>query len=164
MSVHLNESKSAVRLETCFGDITKVLEERDQIGLRSVRSQVAHVARGLPLGSLRNNHVIALDTVRWEMVVSEGSRWSHTHGGHRLLLGNGRLALLVGPIATDGARSQPLSIHGAECALSISTVSESDESVSTRPACLHIPHDASFRDRTEGREGLEKDLIIDLVR
>jgi hypothetical protein len=161
--VHLDESKAAVRLETGFGDISKVLEERDQVGLRSVGSQVANIARGLPLRSLRNNHVVALDAVGREMVVTEGGRWRHSHGGHGLLLGNGRLALLVGPVAADGTRSKPFAVHGAEGALSISTIPERDESVSTRPASLHVPHDTSFRHGAECGEGLEEHLIVDLV-
>jgi hypothetical protein len=131
--------------------------------LRSVGRQITDVARGLPLGSLRDDHVVALNAVGREVVVSEGGRGSHAHGGHCLLLGDGRLALLVGPVAADGTRSKPLSVHGAECALSIGAIPKGNEAVSARPARLHVPHDASFRNRTEGREGLEKDFIVDLV-
>jgi len=144
VSVHFDESKSTVGLETCFGDISKVLEERDQVRLRSVWSQVADIASSLPLGSLRNNHVIALDALGWEVVVSERSCWCHAHGCHCLLLGDGGLALLVRPVAANGTRPKPFSVHGAECAFGISTIPESDESVSTRSARLHVPHDAGF--------------------
>jgi hypothetical protein len=131
--------------------------------LRSVGRQVTDVARGLPLGSLRDDHVVALNAMGREVVVSEGGRGSHAHGGHCLLLGDGGLAFLVGPVAADGARSKPLSVHGAERALSIGAIPEGDEAVSAGSARLHVPHDASFRNGTKGREGLEEDLIVDLV-
>lgn len=95
--------------------------------------------------------------------MTERSRWGHAHRGHCLLLGNGRLALLVSPVAANGTRTKPLSIHRAECSFSIGTITERDETVATRPASLHVPHDAGLRDRAKGGEGLEKHLIIDLI-
>jgi hypothetical protein len=41
---------------------------------------------------------------------------------------------------------------------------KSDESVSTRPARLHVPHNASLGDEAECRESLQKDLVVDFVR
>jgi hypothetical protein len=163
MRVHLNESKPAVRLEASFGDISKVLEERDQVGLRSVWSEITNIARGLPLRSLGDDHIVALDSVSRKVVVSERSSGCHSHGGHCLLLRDGWLSLLVGPVAADGARPKPLAVHGAQCAISISTVAEGNETISTRPPGLHVPHDAGLRDRAESRESLEKDLIVDLI-
>jgi hypothetical protein len=127
-----------------LGNISEVLEEGHQIRLRGVWCQVADVASGLPLGSLRDDHVVALDTMSGEVVVSERSGWRHAHGSHGLLLRNRGLSLLVGPVAANGARSKPLSIHGAQCALSISTIPESNESVTTRSAGLHVPHNTGF--------------------
>lgn len=163
MSVHLNEGKSAVRLEAGFGDITKVLEKRHKVRLRSVRSEVADVACGLPLRSLCNDHIVALHAMGGEMMVSEGSGRRHTHGSHGLLLGNGRLSFLVGPVAADSARAKPLSVHRAESAISIGAIPKRDKSVTTRPARLHVPHNASLGNGTKGGESLEENLIIDFV-
>lgn len=97
------------------------------------------------------------------MVVSERSGRRHAHGGHGLLLGNGRLALLVCPIAADRARAEPLAVHGAERPFSIGAVAESDETVAARPAGLHVPHDTRLGDGAKGRESLKKNLIVDFV-
>lgn len=70
---------------------------------------------------------------------------------------------MVGPVAANGARPKPLSVHGAESTLSIGTIAEGDESISTRPAGLHVPHDARLRDGAEGGESLQENLVIDLV-
>lgn len=164
MSVHLDESKSTVALEARLDNIAKVLEKRNEVGLGGVRSQVADVDGRLPLGGLVDNHVVRLHAVGREMVVSIRGGRGHAHGGHGLLLGDGGLALLVGPVATNGTGAEPLAVHGAQRLFSIRTVAEGDETVATRATRLHIPHDASLRDRTESGEGLEQDLIIDLVR
>jgi hypothetical protein len=81
-----------------------------------------------------------------------------------LLLGNRRLALLVGPIAADCSRSKPFSIHGTERPFGIGAVPESDESIAARPPSLHVPHDASFGYRPEGGESLQQYLVVDFVR
>jgi hypothetical protein len=161
--VHFDEGKSTVRLEARLGNVTKVLEEGYKVRLRRVGRQVANVAGRLPLGSLSNNHIITLNTMGGEVVVTKRSRGSHAHGGHGLLLRDGRLTLLVSPVAADGSRAKPLSIHGAERALSIGAIAEGNETVSTRPAGLHIPHDTGFRHGTKGGEGLQQNLVVDLV-
>lgn len=163
VGVHLDESESTVRLETSLGNISKVLEKRNKIRLRSVGGQVADIASCLPLGSLRVDHIVALHTMGWEVVVSKGGRWCHAHGSHGLLLRDGRLALLVGPVAANGARSKPLAVHRAKRTLSISTITESDETVSARSTSLHVPHDAGLGNRTKGGESLQEDLIVDFV-
>jgi hypothetical protein len=161
--VHFDKSKSTVRLEARLGDISKVLEEWDQVRLGSIWGQIADVAGRLPLGSLGDDHIVALNTVRGEVVVAERSSGCHAHGSHGLLLGDGGLALLVSPVATNGAGTQPFAVHGAECALGISAIPESNKSISTRPACFHVPHDASLGDGAKSRECLEKHLVVDLV-
>lgn len=163
MRVHLDERKSTVGLEAGFGDISKILEQRDQVRLRSVWRQVANIARGLPLWSLSNDHIIALYAVGGEVMVSERRGRCHAHGGHGRLLGNGWLALLVGPIAANGTRSKPLAVHGGKRTLSIGTVPKCNETVATGPSGLHIPHDSGFRDGPKCGESLKKDLIVDLV-
>lgn len=95
--------------------------------------------------------------------MAEWSGRRHAHGGHGLLLGDGRLPLLVGPVATDGARTEPFPIHGAEGFLSLLAITERNKSVATRTPRLHVPHYAGFRHRPEGREGLQKDLIVNFV-
>lgn len=79
VGVHLDEGKSTIRLETGLGNITKVLEKRNKIRLGSVGRQIADIAGCLPLRSLRDNHVVTLHTVGWEVVVSEGSGGCHAH-------------------------------------------------------------------------------------
>ena len=163
MGIHFNESKAAIRLEARLGNIAKVLEQRDEIRLRSVGSEIANVACRLPLGRLGHHHVVALDTVGGEVMVPKRSGWRHAHRDHGLLLRDGGLALLVGPVAANGSRAKPLPVHGAEGTIGISAVAESDKAVATRATRLHVPHDASFRHRAKGGEGLEKDLIVDFV-
>lgn len=102
--------------------------------------------------------------MRGEVVVAVRGGGRHSHRGHSLLLRNGRLALLVRPVATDGTRAEPLAIHRAERLLRITAFTEGDETVTTRATSLHIPHDARFRNGAKGGESLEKNLIIDLVR
>lgn len=163
VGVHFDKGKTSVGLEARLGYVAKVLEERNQVRLRCVRRQIADVARGLPLRSLCDDHVIALNTMRREMVMAEWGSRRHAHRGHSLLLGDGGLSLLVSPVASNGSRPKPLSVHGAECAVSIRAIAEGNETVSTRPARLHVPHNASFRNGTEGGKSLQKDLVIDLI-
>lgn len=163
MRVHFDERKSAIGLQAGLENVTKVLEQRHQVVLRGVRCKVADVARGLPLGSLLDDHVVALDTVGWEMVVTKGCGRGHAHSRHRLLLGNGRLALLVSPVAANGTRTKPFAIHGGQGLVRITTVTESNEAIATRTSRLHIPHHTGFRNRTESRESLRQDLIVDFV-
>ena len=164
MSVHLEERKATVGLETRLDHVPKVLEKRDEVVLRSVGGKVPHVTGRLPLRSLCDDHFIALDTLSWEVMVAiVGSRRSHSHGGHSLLLGDGGLTLLVGPVATNGTRTKPLAVHGAEGLLGISTFAEGDKAVATRAASLHVPHDTGLGNRSKGRERLEEDLVIHFV-
>lgn len=163
MRVHLDECKAAIGLKTSFEDVTEVLEQRDQIVLRGVRRQVAHVAGGLPLGSLLNNHVITLDAMSGKVVVTKGDSRGHSHGGHGLLLRDGRLALLIGPVAPNGTGTKPFTIHGAQSLVSVLALTEGHETVTTRASGLHIPHDTRFRDRAKGRKGLQQDLVVDFI-
>ena len=161
--VHLNESKSTVGLESRLDDEAKVLEQRHNIVGGCVRGEVSDVAGGLPAGGLGQDDFVTSDAMRWELVVSVGSGRGHAHGLHGLLLSHGRLALLVRPVASDGSRAQPFAVHGAQGLLGVRSVPEGDKTVTSRTASLHIPHDTSLRDGTKSREGLEKDLVVDLV-
>lgn len=86
MRIHLDECETTISLEARLDNVTEVLEERNEVVLGSVRGEVADVACGLPSGSLLDNHVVALDAVGWEVVVTKRSRGSHAHGRHGLLL------------------------------------------------------------------------------
>ena len=163
VSVHLDEGKATVGLEARLCHVPEVLEKRHKIVLRRVRGKVTDIAGGLPLRGLLHDHIVASSPVSWEVVVTEWRSGGHSHGGHCLLLGDGWLTLLVGPVATNGARSEPLPVHRAERLLSIRTVAEGDKSITTRTACLHVPHDARFRDGAKGGKGLKEDLIVHLV-
>ena len=153
--IHLDESKATIRLEACLGNKTEVLEKRNEVVLSRVRSKVADIARGLPLWGLRNDHLVALHTVSGEVVMAVWSCRSHSHGRHSLLLRDRRLALLIGPIATNGPRSKPFAVHGAQSLLGITTVAKCHEAIATRATCLHVPHDTSFGNGSKGRECLK---------
>lgn len=142
--VHLDEGEAAIGLEAGLDDVTEVLEERDKVVLCGIWGEVPNVAGGLPLRGLSSNHVVTLDSMGGKVVVAEWGGWGHAHGGHGLLLGDRRLALLVGPVAADGTRTKPLSIHGAQSFFSIWTFTECNEAVATRATCLHIPHDTGL--------------------
>ena len=86
MSIHLDESKATVRLKPSFDDVTEVLEKRNEIRLRRVRSQVSDVAGRLPSRSLLDDHVITLDSLGGEVVMAERGGRCQAHGSHSLLL------------------------------------------------------------------------------
>lgn len=163
MGVHLDECKATVGLESCLNNEPEILEQGNEIILGGIRCEVSDVAGCLPLGSLLNNHVIALHTVCWEMVVTERSSWSHSHSCHSLLLRDRGLSLLVGPVATNCARTEPLAIHGVQSLFSIWTLTERNETIATRATSFHIPHDTSFGYGAKSGECLEQDFIIDLI-
>lgn len=163
MRVHFDKRESTVGLQTGLNHVAEVLEEWDEIGLRGVRGQVTHIARGLPLWGLLDDHVVALDAVGREMVMTEGRGRRHPHGGHGLLLGNGRLTLLVGPVATNSAGAEPLPIHRTQSLVGVRALAESNKAIATGPASLHIPHNTSLGYRAKGRESLEKHLIVDFI-
>lgn len=163
MRIHLHECKATVSLETSLKNIAEVLEERNQVVLGSIRSEVADIAGSLPLRSLLSHHVVALDAVSREVVVTERSGGSHAHGSHSLLLRDRRLTLLVGPVAADGTRAEPFTVHRSESLVSLSAIAESDKSVSTGATGLHVPHHTGFRYRTESREGLGQHLVVDFI-
>lgn len=163
MRVHFDERKSTVRLHSRLCYITKVRKERDEIVLSRVGGQVSYVTSGLPGRGLAHDHIVALDTVRGEVVVSIGSRGCHSHGSHGLLLGDRGLSLLVRPVAANGSRTEPLSVHGTQGLLGISTVAESNESVAARTTGLHVPHNTGLGDGAERGESLKEDFIVDFV-
>ena len=133
MSIHLNKSKSTIRLKSCFNDISKILKKWNKIVLRSIGSEISNITSSLPLRSLLYNHFVALDTMRREVVMTGavGSGRCHAHGGHGLLLRDGWLSLLIGPVAADRTRTKPFAIHRAQSFFSIATFSESDKTIST---------------------------------
>lgn len=163
MRVHLDEGEAAVRLEASLNDIAKVLEEGNQIVLSGIRSEVADIAGGLPLRSLLNDHVVGLSALSGELVVSVRSSWCHADGSHGRLLRERRLSLLVGPVAANSARAQPFSIHAAQSLFSLPAILESDESVATGAASLHVPHHTSLGNSTKSSESLGKDFVIYLI-
>lgn len=164
MGIHLDESKTAIGLEARFDNETEVLEQWNKIVLGRIWREVANVAGRLPGGSLGDDHIEAVHTVRREVVMAEGRGGRHAHLRHGLLLGNGRLALLVRPVTADRPGPKPLAIHGAQGLLGLGAVTESDEAVAPGAAGLHVPHDPGFGHRPEGGEGLHKDLVVDFVR
>lgn len=163
MSVQLDESETSIGLESRLDDEAKVLEQWNNIIWSRVRSQVANIDGRLPARGLRQDDLVASNAMRRELVVSVRSSRGQSHGLHGLLLRHGRLTLLVRPVAPDCSRSKPLSVHGAQSFLGLGSISEGDKSVTSRSASLHIPHNTSFRNGSKGGEGLEENLVIDLV-
>ena len=163
VGVHLNKGEATVSLESSLNNVSKVLEERNQVVLGGVWGEVADINSGLPGRSLLNNHIVALDTMGREVVMTERGCRSHAHRRHGLLLGNRWLALLVGPVAANSARSKPFTVHRAQSLLGILTFAECDEAISPGASSLHVPHDSSLRNRSESRESLQKDFIVDFV-
>ena len=113
MGVHLDEGEAAISLEASLNNVTKVLEKRNEIVLGGVGSKIANIAGCLPSRSLLDNHVIALNTMGWEVVMAKGGGWSHSHGRHGLLLRDGWLTLLICPVAANCSGAKPLAIHRA---------------------------------------------------
>ena len=112
VGIHLDECKAPIGLKARLRDESKILEKWHKIILCGVWCEISNVAGSLPCRSLRNDHFVALHPVCWEMMMAVGGCWCHTHGGHRLLLGDRWLAFLVGPIASDGSGSKPFAVHG----------------------------------------------------
>ena len=79
VSIHLNKCKTSICLKPRLNNKTEVLEQWNEIILGGVWSQIANIASRLPGGSLRNNHVIALNAMSWEVMMSKGSCWGHSH-------------------------------------------------------------------------------------
>jgi hypothetical protein len=163
MAVHLNERKASIRLESSFDNIAKVLEQRNKVILSRVGREITDVYGGLPLGRLGNDHIVTLNTMSRKVVVTVRRGRRHSHRGHGCLLRHGRLALLIGPIATDSARSQPFTVHGAQSLLCIRTFAKRNETVATRATSFHIPHNTGFRNRSERGEGLGENFVVDFV-
>ena len=163
MSIHLDKRKAPVSLKSCLHNITKVLEKRNKVILRRIWRQISDVAGGLPLRRLLNDHVVALNTMGWEVMMSVGSSRSHSNRSHSSLLRNRRLTLLIGPVAPNRTRPQPLAIHRTQSLLRISAVAECNKAITPRTSGFHIPHDTSFRDGAKRREGLEKHFVVYLV-
>jgi hypothetical protein len=163
MGVHLDESKTTISLEASLNHVPEVGEKWDKVILGGIWGEVANIASGLPRWGLLDNHIVTLDTVGWEVMVSEWGGWGHAARHHSLLLRYRWLALLIGPVAADGTRTKPFAIHGAQSLLGILTLTECNESIAPGAACLHVPHDSGLRNRAECGESLKEDLIVDLV-
>jgi hypothetical protein len=163
MGFHLYKGKAAISLHASFHNLAKVHKQRSNVILGGVRSEVADIAGRLVWRRLGQDSVVGLHATRgkWRMV--KWRCWSQPHLRHGLLLGDGRLALLICPVAANGTRTEPFTVHGSNGLVSIRAVSEDNEAVATRAASLHIPHDTSLGDGTKGGKGLEQNLVVDLV-
>lgn len=70
---------------------------------------------------------------------------------------------MVGPVAANGTRTQPFTIHGFDGFFGVCTLAEGNEAIATGATRFHIPHYTGFRNGTKSREGLQQDLIVDFV-
>ncbi len=71
---------------------------------------------------------------------------------------------MICPIDTNGTGTEPLAVHSGDGLLRIGLVTEGQETIATRLARVHVPHDASIGQGAKGREGLGKDIVVDLGR
>lgn len=73
----------------------------------------------------------------------------------------GALSFLISPINTNGTGTKPFSVHGRDSLLRVRFVAEGEETVTTRLARVHVPHNASIGHGTKSAEGLGEDIVID---
>lgn len=88
MGIHLDESKAAISLEARLDNIAKVRKQGNQVVLRRVWCQVPHVTGRLPGRSLVDDHIVTVNSVGGEVMVTIGGGRGHSHGLHGLLLGD----------------------------------------------------------------------------
>jgi len=136
------------------------LEERDEIGLGGVRSEVSDVDSGVVSGSLLDYGLVREGTTgetNWgrNADASGGTGGSGSYG-------RGALGLLICPVDSNGTRAQPFAVHGSDCLFGISLVAKGEETVATRFSRVHVPHDTGIGEGTKGAECLGKDLIVNL--
>ena len=160
MRIKLDESEATVRLHADLREVANRLEEGDEIGLSRVRDEVADVDGGVIRGSLGYHGL-----VRERPTLEVHRRWgpsahASAHGGGAAA--SCALSLLVGPVDADRARAKPLAIHSGDGLFSIGLVAEGKETVATRLAGVHVPHDARIREGAERTERLGEDVVVDL--
>ena len=160
MSVKFDKSEAAVGLHPDLGEIATRLEERDEIGLGSVWSEVSDVDSAVVCGGLLDYRLVGKGATG----EVDGGRNADASGGAVGGDSHGRsaLGLLVRPIDSNSTRAQPFAIHGSDCLLGISLVTEGEEAVTTRFSGVHIPHDTGIGEGTEGAECLTKNFIVNL--
>jgi hypothetical protein len=160
VSVELDEGEPAIGLHAYFGKIANGLEQRDKVSLRAIRNKVADVDSGVVLRSLLDDGVVRK---RAALEINGSRSASATTGARGRSSGSCRctLRLLVGPVDTDGARSEPLAVHGGDGLLSIGLVPKCEEAITAGLARVHVPHHASVGHGAESAESFGENLIID---
>ena len=136
------------------------MEERDEIGLGGVRSEVSDVDGAVVRRGLLDHGLVGKGATR---VVDRGRNadaGGRAGGGGSY--GRGALGLLVRPIDSNGTRAQPLAVHRSNRLFGVGLVAEGEETVTTRFSGVHIPHDTGIGESAEGAECLTKNLVVDL--
>lgn len=160
VTVILDKGVATVLLVLEVDNVSKVLQHGHQIVRAGEWRQVTNVDGGLPVGSLMENHVVAVGI-------------NHTHGGRVARVTTvanirvhdvGVLLLLRGPIASDGSAAQPFTVHSREGLLGVGTLAEGNKSVPTAAASGHVPHDARLNHAAKYRECLGQEIVIDFRR
>ena len=135
------------------------MEERDEIGLGSVRGEVSDVDGAVVRGGLLDHGLVGEGTTG---KADRGRNADVGGGAVGGLWGWGALGLLVCPVDSNSARTKPFTIHGSDCLLGISLVAKGEETVTARFSGVHVPHDTGIREGTEGTECLGEDLVVNL--
>lgn len=71
VGVHLHKGESTVGLDASLNDVAEILEQWDEIILCCVRGEVSDITSCLPLRSLCNHHVVALNAMSREVVMTK---------------------------------------------------------------------------------------------
>jgi hypothetical protein len=160
MRIKFDKRKATVSLHTNFREIADGLEEWDEVRLGTIRDEVADVDGGVIRRSLLDDGFVRQ---RSTLEVDGGGSTTGSAGTRgRYSASCSTLCLLVGPVDTDGTRTKPFTVHCRNGLLSIGLVPESEETIATGFARVHVPHDAGVGHGAKGTEGFGEDIIVDL--
>ena len=160
VSVQLDECEATISLHAYLRQIPDRLEERDQVRLSAVRDEIANVDGRVVRGGLLHDRLVREGATQ-EIHRSWGSS-ATAHRGASRTGGGTTLSLLIGPVDTNGARAEPLAVHSGDGLLSIGLVAKCQETVATRLARVHVPHNTSIGQGAKSGKCLGEDVIVDL--
>ena len=135
--VKLDESESSVGLHADLDNVAVALEQRDEVGLSSVRDEVANVYGRIVLGRLRDD-LFVRHACRAGSTAGTAIAGPTTHTAaastapvcaRRGVVAPGptaaRLRLLISPVDTDRTRSEPFAVHCRDGLLGVRLVTAS---------------------------------------
>ena len=160
VSVQLDECEATISLHAYLRQISDRLEKWDQVRLSAIRDEIANVDGRVIRGRLLYDRLVR------ERATQEIHRsWGSSATAHRRTSRSGggtTLSLLIGPVDTNGSRAEPLAIHCGNGLLSIGLVAKCQETVATRLARVHVPHDTGIGQGAKSGKCLGEDIIVDL--